>query len=307
MRIKPSGSYIFGKTCFVKALALTLAASLFAASAMAQSPSHKRSKSDRNLNAIGHRNLAKGMDSYSLDQEKADAARLAAVAEKVQPILTDESVTAYIDGLALRIVRNSDARLPIAVRVVNTDGVDAVTISGGYQYITRGALQLLQNEGELASVLAHGIAHTALRSTARENILMTLSRALGAVRFPASDPTMGSMLTDIGFRQQDEFDADYFGIQYLYKSGYDPQCFLDSIQRLAKDSSYANPASTTFNTLPPAGDRVAALHKEVAAILPKKDNAITSTPEFIAFQEHLRTLPAPKDPETTTTLHRAQN
>ena len=95
--------------------------------------------------------------------------------------------------------------MPIRVVVVDDNTVNACTSPGGYQYIRRGLLTHAESEGELAAVLAHGIAETALHTPTRQQ-LRSLSSS-----FRASDAS-----------PSDEFDADYFGIQYFYQSGYRP-------------------------------------------------------------------------------------
>ena len=74
----------------------------------------------------------------------------------------------YVERVAENVAHNSDAHFPVMVTVINSDSVNAFTLAGGYQYVTLGLLLRLEGEGELASVLARGIAHTALRSATRE-------------------------------------------------------------------------------------------------------------------------------------------
>jgi predicted Zn-dependent protease len=89
-------------------------------------------------------------------------------------------------------------------------------------------------------------------------------------------------------RRQDELDADYFGMHYLYKAGYDPKCFTDFVQRIwGTSSATANNVPKVFSTFPPLDERFAALQNEISNILPRRDGAIVSTAEFDAFEERL--------------------
>lgn len=147
--------------------------------ALASSRPHikKRSKSDANINAIGHRRIAQGMNLYSLERENQLGKELSNEVQRSSKLLTDPAITEYIDRVAQTAAKNSDARMPITVRVIDSDSMDAFTLPGGYQYVSRGLLLRLAGEGELASVLARGIAHTALRSATtlatRADILQT--------------------------------------------------------------------------------------------------------------------------------------
>ena len=91
------------------------------------------------------------------------------------------------------------------------------------------------------------------------------------------------------FERKEELNADYFGVQYLYKSGYDPGCFLTIIQTVWTDNS-----PKVFITFPPVSERLKALQEEISEILPKRDGAVTNTPEFAVFREHLLKLNSPK-------------
>jgi predicted Zn-dependent protease len=100
-----------------------------------------------------------------------------------------------------------------------------------------------------------------------------------------------SSLILLSFRRDDELDADYFGAQYVYKTGYDPECFLAVIQRLQPGR-----VAKAFSPFPPVEERVHAIQMEVATILHARADAVVSTPEFADFRQRLRSLP-PLPPE----------
>jgi len=206
--------------------------------------------------------------------------------------MRDSSITAYVDVLAQRLAHNSDATLSIKVRIVETNKIEAYTLPGGYQYITRGLLLSLKNENELAGILAHSIAHTALYSRARQIMqaaLMQMSSppAVGAPQINYGEFSFGasSSLMLLSFHRGDELDADYFGMQYVYKIGYDPECYLDVIQRLQPGRAKA------FSPFPPVEERIQAIQKEIATILPARANTVPGSSEFSEFQQRLRSLP----------------
>ena len=277
------------------------------ASAQSTNQPHKHSKSDRDINAIGHRKVARDQNWYSLDKEKQLGEQFSAAFERAVPILQDAATSAYIDALTQRIAQNSDTQMPVSVRVVNSDHISATTLAGGHVYITRGLLAQMTSEGELASVLAREVAHTAIRSATatrtRENLAQLVRTPVGTGQDgTGSNPAAEGIglaipLTVLSFRRALESDADYFGIQYLYKSGYDAECFLTAIQKVIPSNS-SSPLAGSFSPFPPLPDRLAALKKEIARILPKRDGSMVSSPEFSAFQRRLRSL-TPPDAEPT--------
>jgi predicted Zn-dependent protease len=269
-------------------------------------PQTKRSNSDADINAIGHRQIGNDTNLYSLGKERALGRQLSQEVERSSKLLNDPVVTEYIGRVAQKVASNSDARVPITVRVIDSDVVNALTLPGGYIYINRGLLLRLNGEAEMASLLARGIAHTALRSAAREATKGALMQ-LETIPIILSGPgiltpagwSITIPMTELRMRQKDELDADYFGVQYLYKSGYDPTCFTELVQQIWGDSfSGANKGAKVFNPFPPLNERLADLQNEITNILPPRDGAIVSTAEFDAIKERLLALksegPVPK-------------
>jgi len=279
------------------------------------SASKKTNKSYRNINAIGHREVgcAKGMGNwYSNEQERSFGARLSASLEQSTALLRDPATTAYLDHLTQMIASNSDTQFPITIRVIESPDAYALTLPGGYQYITHGLLLQLQTEGELAAALARGIAHTSLCTEARLQTraslahMMTIPLILGGdpSAHSASDSGFAVPLTLLKFGRELELQADYFGIQYLYKSGYDPQCFVQFVQTAWRQPPPGKPVAAAFSPFPLLVERLKGLENEINDILPKRDGAVRNTPEFVSFREHLLTLSPPKpEPPKVPTLH----
>lgn len=276
-------------------LALTVLTCGSGALASPHPQSNVRSRSDADINAIGNRQIARGVNFYSVEHEKELGKSLADEVERSSKLVQDPTVTEYIERVAQKVANNSDARMPITVRVIDSDAVTASTLAGGYQYVSRGLLLRLENEAELASVLARGIAHTALRSATKE---ATKTQLIQAATIPvASAPGRSSVsgvsltipLSQLKMRRDDELDADYFGIQYVYKAGYDPECFTKFLQRIwGSNAAATDSTAKVLSDYPPLDERLAALRKEISKILPPRDRAIESTPEFDPFKEHLR-------------------
>jgi predicted Zn-dependent protease len=226
----------------------------------------KRSKAYRDINAIGHRVIGyqSGLGNwYSLDKERQIGAQVSAEHEKSIPLLQDATTQAYLDRLVQTIALNSDTQFPITIRLVDSEDSFALTLAGGYQYISRGLLLQMENEGELAAAIARGIAHTSLRSATGLATRAILMKAMTVpVTFGANGTTgqdFSAPLTLIKFNRDEESAADYFGVQYLYKSGYAPECFISFVQKVWPPQ--AQPTTKAFSPFPLLPDRREALRK----------------------------------------------
>jgi beta-barrel assembly-enhancing protease len=259
-------------------------------------PQNKRSKADADLNAIGHRSIAHDTNFYSPAKEKELGKSLSQEVERTSKLLNDQVITDFVGRIAQNVAHNSDARLPITLRVIDSDNVDAFTLAGGYQYVSRGLLLRLEGEAELASVLARGIAHTALRSATREatkeetmQLAVIPLNLSGTGGLTPNEANVAIPLTVLKMKRDGELDADYFGVQYLYKAGYDPRGFIDFVQRIWGTTPLGSETRPkTSSGFPPLAERLAAIRKEISEILPPRASAKLSTPEFDEFKERLR-------------------
>jgi predicted Zn-dependent protease len=221
-----------------------------------------RSSSDADINAIGHRSISRGPNFYSLEHEQELGNELASYIEKYNRFITDAKITGYVDRVARKVEQSSDKHMEIAVKLIDSDNAQSFTLPGGHIYITKGLLIRLENEGELASAIARGVAFSALRSWVK----------------------VGSHEPDL--------DADYFGMQYLYKAGYAFQCFLDFVERAGDSQPFLAGVDTDGfpPPSPPMAQRLQLLQKEIADIMPKQERAVVSTVEFREFKDRIQTL-----------------
>jgi predicted Zn-dependent protease len=264
-------------------------------------PQFKPSHSDEDLNAIGHRNVGKDVNLFSLDREKKLGEQLSKEVERSSKLLDDPVITEYLNRIAQKIAANSDARVPVSVRLIDSDTLNGFILPGGFQYINTGLILQTENEGELAGVLARGIAHTALRSLTKEATkgeLMELSTIPLTILGPAGWGGYGIYqglnlsipITFFKFQRDAQRAADFYGLQYLYKSGYDPECLVHLLERSAFQPPASSKIPEEFNGFPPLSERLSSMKKEIAKILPHQDGAIISTAEFQQIQERLRAL-----------------
>lgn len=279
-------------------LALLAAVLTFVPLFCSQAAAIRRSKSDRDINAIGHRKIIHGDERKFVGAPQKEiqlGAQFFAAFERSAKFITNSAINKYLSDLAQKIERNSDAAMPITVVVVDNNAVNACTSPGGYQYITRGLLAHAESEGELAAVLAHGIAETALHIPMRQRLRRDLRSLAVLTMFSTVSvftcTSLSSSPPASGALPADEFDADYFAIQYLYQSGYDPQCYLQFVEWIWPSGRGSK--NTAFTLFPPTVERLQTLRKEITAILPQRTQMTASTSAFEAFQQQLQSLPSP--------------
>jgi predicted Zn-dependent protease len=252
------------------------------------------------VSKIGARHVDNGVNFYSLDKEIAMGREMAKEWESQSQILTDEDVNAYVNTLAQRLVRNSDAKVPFTVKVVASDEVNAFALPGGFFYVNSGLVLAADEEAELAGVMSHEIAHVAARHATRQmtrgNIvnlasipLIFVGGGLGyAIRSAAG---LGLPLTFLRFSRGFEEEADFLGLQYMYKTGYDPQAYVTFFEKLqAKEKKKPGTLSKAFSTHPQTPDRIKRTQQEIARILPARDQYVISTSEFDTVKARLAAI-----------------
>jgi len=260
------------------------------------------------INAIGHRKFFKSPSVgnwYSTEKEKELGEKYSTAVEHRVVLVKDAGINAYVDHVAQRITRNSDADMPITVRIVRRDDPGAFTLYGGHLYLTTGLLLKLHSEGELASVLARGIAHTAVRSVARlqtRTSLMEVASIPGNIgvfaidsvpHAPANNDIALQALGSLKLQRDLELEADYFGIQYVYKAGYDTDCFVSAVQSFWQPNP-SGALAKAFYPFPPLNERLKKLHQEIDDILPSRPGDVVTTSEFDEFMSRLRQIPPPE-------------
>ncbi len=258
------------------------------------------SKAD--VEAIGNRDVGKGLNFYSLEREMALGKSLAQEVERSAKLIDDPVVSEYVNRVGQNIVRNSDAKVPFTIKVIDSDAVNAFALPGGFFYVNSGLMLRADSESELAGVMAHEIAHVAARhSTKRETkgqlaqlatiplILLGPGGWLGYGIYQGLN--IGIPLSFLKFSRNDERDADYLGLQYMYKTGYDPNAFVTFFEKVqAEEKRRPGTVPTVFNSHPPTPDRVLNVQKEISTVLPARDQYIVTTSEFDTVKARLARL-----------------
>ena len=260
-----------------------------------------KQKKNADVDNIGNRNINKGsINLYSLEKEIELGRKMAAEIEKSVKLVDDPVINEYVNRVGQNIVRNSDAKAPFTIKVIDSDEVNAFALPGGFFYVNSGLILAADEEAELAGVMAHEIAHVAARNgtenASKSQIfnmatipLIFLGGGLGyAVRQAAGILIPMQFLQ---FSRKAEAEADYLGVQYVYKTGYDPSAFVTFFEKLqAKEKAKPGTMSKLFNTHPPTANRVAMTKQNIERILPGRDQYVVTTSEFLRIKAQLERL-----------------
>jgi predicted Zn-dependent protease len=251
---------------------------------------HDGEKDD--LDAIGNRNIGnKGFGNwYSLEHERQIGREYSHAVESSSVLLVDPIVNEYLDRVGQNLVRNSDAKVPFTIKVIDSDEINAFALPGGSLYVTSGMILMAADEAELAGVMAHEIAHVAAhhatRQMTRSNLfniasvpLIFVSGGLGVAVRELASLTIPLGMTK--FSRSFESEADYLGLEYLYKAGYDPQALISFFERVqAREKEKPGKLARAFATHPQTTDRIKKSQQEITNILPPREFYIISTSDF---------------------------
>jgi beta-barrel assembly-enhancing protease len=262
---------------------------------------HDGGKND--VDAVGDRNVGcdRGVGNwYSVETQVARGRQYAQMVESQVKLINDPVITEYVNRVGQNIVRNSDSQVPFTIKVVDSDVVNAMALPGGFFYVNSGLLLAADEEAELAGVMAHETAHVAACHYAREmtraNLLQMMSMAAIFIGGPIGYGVyqgmgLGIPLTFLKFSRTFEGQADYLGVQYMYRSGYDPSAFISFFEKIqAMEKKKPGTLSKAFETHPPTPDRIEKAQEEIRKILPAKQEYIVTTSEFETVKARLAAI-----------------
>jgi hypothetical protein len=255
---------------------------------------HIQKGSEDDVNAVGQRNIGnRGMGNwYSTNWEIQVGNEYSHEIEKSSHLVTDPVVVEYVNRIGQNLVRNSDAKVPFTIKVLDTDEINAMALPGGYFYVNSGLILACDSEDELAGVMAHEIAHVAAHHAAREMtrlnymqigsiplMIFTQGTWVGYGIYEASQ--LAIPLSFLQFSRTFEGEADYLGVQYAYRAGYDPQGMVSIFEKLdALEKHKPGALSRAFSDHPATPDRIANVETEIATILPAQPDYLVTTSEF---------------------------
>ena len=264
-------------------------------------------KKNSDIDDIGNRNINKGqLNMISLEKEIALGKSLAQEVEKTVKLLNDPEINEYVNRVGQNLVRNSDAKVPFTIKVVDSDEINAFALPGGFFYVNSGLVTAADEESELAGVMAHEIAHVAARHGTEQYTKGTIAQyatiplifmggGLGYGLYQAAGFLIP--LKFLQFSRAAETEADYLGLQYMYKTGYDPTAFIAFFEKIqAQEKKKPGKLAVAFSTHPPTQDRIEKTQTNIASILPGRDQYIINTSEFDSIKGKLVAMENRKKP-----------
>ena len=250
--------------------------------------------SEEDVSAVGNREIGKrGLGNwYSTDSEIKMGKQFADEIEKSTKFITDPVVTEYVNRIGQNIVKNSDCKVPFTIKVIDTDEINAMALPGGFFYVNSGLILNADEEAELAGVMAHEIAHVCAHHAAREMTRLNYAQ-IGMVPLMIMLPydwtgygiyeaaQLAIPITFLQFSRDFEAQADYLGVQYMYRAGYDPQAFISFFEKIqALEKRKPGLVAKAFSDHPQTPDRILHTQEEIARILPARDEYTVTTSEF---------------------------
>ena len=260
-----------------------------------------KSGSVEDVSAVGNRDIGKrGLGNwYSIDSEIKMGKQYADQVDKSARFITDPVIDEYVNRVGQNIVKNSDCKVPFTIKVIDSDEINAFALPGGFFYVNSGLILAADEEAELAGVMAHETAHVCAHHAAREMTRMQYAQ-LGMIPLMIftgytwtgygiyEAAQLAIPITFLQFSRDFEAQADYLGIQYMYRAGYDPQAmitFFEKVEALQKRKPGL--VSKAFSDHPQTPDRIVHSQEEIARILPAKDEYLVTTSEFIDVKARL--------------------
>ena len=252
--------------------------------------------------AIGNRNVGQGVNFYSIEKEIALGKQLAQEVERQAKVVDDPIIAEYVNRIGQNLVRNSDAKVPFTIKVLDSEEVNAFALPGGFFFVNTGLILKADNEAELAGVMGHEIAHVACRHGTRNATKGQLAQ-IGMIAASIAIPygwtgyaiRQGAGLAiPIGFltfSRANEREADHLGLQYMYKAGYDPASFVDFFEKIESlEKKKPGTVAKVFSTHPMTDDRIKTAQDEIQRDLTPKSEYVVNTSEFIDVKARIAML-----------------
>jgi len=257
---------------------------------------------------IGRTDQGQSFNLFSPQQEMEIGRLSAAAVEKQLPPALDAKVDEYISLLGrILILRAPGERYPYSFKIANVSEVNAFAFPGGPIYVTRGAIEAARSEGELAGVLAHEIAHVALRHGASQASKAYLAQAgLCALGGLAGDVAVTDVIGAIGgfgfnttflkYNLEAESEADALAARIMTRAGYDPRemtSFFRTLHRRARGD--VSKLQTFLGDHPSPESRIEQMDREAARPQPHPQMPQGAAGDFSLIQSYVSGLPRVSD------------
>jgi predicted Zn-dependent protease len=241
--------------------------------------------------------VAQASTDMPFDQERRIGAGMAAQLLGMSPLLRDPVVERYVNSLGLWLaLHTEEPNWPWRFGVLDSDTVNAFAAPGGYVFVTKGLLRVAGSEAEVAGVLAHEIAHVlkrhyvvALRKQATAGIATDILGLLANRKGVNLDGIIsaGMQIYSKGLDRDDELQADRMGVVIAARSGYSPYGLPRMLLALGALDHQQLATSIWLAAHPPVRDRLAALEREMPAVLDRYATQPRDVARYAAIRARL--------------------
>ena len=279
-----------------------LVLALWPANGSSQQPQTKRPLTENeDPLLIGKRNINKQqINFYSAEKEIALGRQLAAEIEQQSGLVDDSGLTDYLARLSRNLTLHSDATVPVSIKIVDSEEVNAFALPGGFLYVNLGLMRAVETESELAAVITHLIAHVAARhgvefATKADKVSQPGFRQVVFDEKLDDSLNPSASLAFLAFRRKAEVEADALGAQYLWATGYDPHAMTTFFEKLQAQEEKKPGTMRIFSAHPPPLERISKV-EELIARFPEREKLITNTEEFDRVKARLPLEPPKNQP-----------
>src|SRR5688500_2345342 len=251
------------------------------------------------LSAIAQTQIKYHSNKYSIQDDVTLGRRAAQEVEQQYPLMRDSQVESYVERVGRRLVsaipsqfRHSEFQYNF--KVVNARDINAFALPGGPMYVNRGMIEAARSEGEMAGVMAHEIAHVALRHGTAQATKGQKYGLLAGIAGIAGTILGGSQVGQLAqapfavyllkFSREYETEADILGAQIMARAGDDPRDLANMFRTIQQQGGGSS--GGFLSSHPSPNDRYARINRE--AQLLRIDNSVRDSREFARVQERLR-------------------
>lgn len=208
---------------------------------------------------------------HDTDKEELIGANVSRKFEEEFEVLDNVEMQQRVDRIMNRLVPVTDRNdIVYVAKVLDDDMINAVALPGGYVYVFRGLVEEAETDDELASVIAHELAHVAARHSVKRlqamygRQLLVGAAAISGEGALAAGLDLATASTLFSYSQEDEQEADRLGIKYMRAAGYDPNAAVSFLKKLQEEDEQKIRRFSYFRTHPRHGKRISAATAEVS-------------------------------------------
>jgi len=238
---------------------------------------------------IGKRNINKNqINFYSVGKQIALGRQLAQKFEEQSKLIDDAGLNVYLNNLGRYLASHSDTRIPVTIKVVDSEAVNAFALPGGFLYLDLGLMRAVETESQLAAVISHLIAHVAAHHSVELASKVQNLNGAGlrqSIFDERQDSGLNAPLAVIALQRKMATEADVLGAQYAWASGYDPRSLIKFYEKGSQPE--AGTVARIFRTHPITTERITKLN-DLIARFPAREGFVSNSVDFNRVKLGLR-------------------